>query len=893
MTLSPSDELGPSDEAIRIVSAAMSLPESQRQAFIRNACAGNPRLFAEVQLCLESEAKLNGFLLTPIHVYEEPYRPFKPSDLILNRFRIVRFAGEGGMAVVYEAEDERLKQRRAVKCPRPQFRGRLNPEASGALQVTHPNVCRVFEVHTAEMPGCHLDFLTMEFVEGETLAARLRRKPPGNWLQTAEGMEIAIQICAGLSAIHAKGIVHCDLKPANVMLSHETSGQVRAVIMDFGIAIGVDLFSGAARGTPAYVAPELWRGASPTVRSDIYALGVMLHEMSCGCRPFADDATLTERLETEPGAAEIHGALRATVRRCLSPDPARRFASVQDVIGSLSGRRWFVRSAIGVAACSAVAAAGVGLKEYYRPTSLVRLAVLKASIGEGIPASAQALATGFANDLSYRLKMIRAARRPFSVFSVAQAAAGNVTTPAQARALLLSTHVITTDLIAHRGFWQCTVRLLHSAHGTMVKEWVSKATASEAALASELFTLQSSVVQQTIEALLLNVDMPRQTLTGAAYADYLHGLTFARVDYENAAQAVPYFERVIAKAPNSALGYTGLAEALLQTMYATGDKSLDGKAVLALVKAEQLEPDLADVHLIAGRLNAAVGRYERAIADCRRAAELAPLDAEAYIEIGYALALLGRLQEAEASFQSAIDAQPTYFKSYLDAGLLDYERGDFPKAEIHWQEAVRLNPSQTRARLNLAEAYLQDGKLEQAQQQVQESLAIHRTRAAIELQGDLLDRSHRYRDAIVLFEEAVRTPPEDYRTWASLATDYRRTRRHADAMSALRRGLKEAEDGFESNVRDPETTSWCAYYAASLGQNRLARMRITEALAIAHPLLRRVRKRLALAFDALHDTPSALALLEPAPHDVAKEIAAREDASPALLSDPGFQKLIR
>jgi len=440
--------------------------------------------------------------------------------------------------------------------------------------------------------------------------------------------------------------------------------------------------------------------------------------------------------------------------------------------------------------------------------------------------------------------------------------------------------------------WQFMVKLLNAGE-SVLQQWVRRSSASVDAMASELFMLQSSVLQELIDTLALRVELPRQTLTGESYADYLQGLHFARVDYENSAQAVPYFERVITKAPNSALGYAGLAEALLQTIYATGDKSLDGKAVTALAKAEQLDPELPHVHLIAGRLNAANGRYERAIADCRRAAELDPHDCEAYIEIGYALALLGRYQEAQAAFQSAINAQPTYYKPYYDAGLLGYEMRDFATAEKRWLEAVHLNPSHTRAKVDLAYVYLQTGRMEQAQQQVQQSLAIRRTKPAIELQGELFDRSHRYTDAIPYFEEAVRTPPPDYKTWASLAADYRRLGRNAEGLRSFRRGLDEAVEGLPLNARDPERTAWCAYYAASLGQERMARMRIADALAIADPPLGRVRKRLALAYDALQDRSSALRLLEAGPHEIAKEIAANEEASPALLHDPDFLKLVR
>jgi len=274
------DPTGPvtDDAVITLFTAAMSLPDSERVDFIDNACSGNSDLLSEVLSRIEWEAKHHGFLLTPLLADDRTEQPFKSSDVILGRFRILRLAGEGAMGVVYEAEDERLKRRIAIKCPRAQFRGHLTPEAFKALQVTHPNVCRVFELHTQDTSTGSIDFLTMELVEGKHWPRGCHASNKRTGLQTPDGMEIARQICAGLSAIHANSIVHRDLKPANVMLSRDTGGHIRAVIMDFGIAIGTDVFSSAARGTPAYVAPELWHGKPATVRSDIYALGVILHE---------------------------------------------------------------------------------------------------------------------------------------------------------------------------------------------------------------------------------------------------------------------------------------------------------------------------------------------------------------------------------------------------------------------------------------------------------------------------------------------------------------------------------------------------------------------------------------------------------------------------------------
>src|SRR4051794_11965126 len=200
---------------------------------------------------------------------------FAPGTLLAGRFRIVAPLGRGGMGEVYRADDLRLGQPVALKfLPEdvdhdPARLTQLHAEVRMARQVSHPNVCRVYDV--GEFEG-HT-FLSMEYVDGEDLALLLRRI--GRFPQD-RAIELSRQICAGLAAAHDRGVVHRDLKPANIML--DANGRIR--ITDFGLA-------GAAgevlrAGTPAYMAPEQLSGAEVTARSDIYSLGLVLYELFTG-----------------------------------------------------------------------------------------------------------------------------------------------------------------------------------------------------------------------------------------------------------------------------------------------------------------------------------------------------------------------------------------------------------------------------------------------------------------------------------------------------------------------------------------------------------------------------------------------------------------------------------
>src|SRR6516165_8010890 len=210
---------------------------------------------------------------------------FLPGRLIAGRYRIIALLGKGGMGEVYRADDLTLGQAVAMKFLPEEATShegmleRFKNEVRIARRVSHPNVCRVYDV--GEVDGA--TFFTMEYVDGEDLASLLRRI---GRLPQDKAVEIARQICAGLAAAHAKGVLHRDLKPANIMLD----GRGQVVITDFGLAGVADDIRGpeVRSGTPAYMAPEQLEGREVTMLSDVYALGLVLYEIFTGKRAFAE-----------------------------------------------------------------------------------------------------------------------------------------------------------------------------------------------------------------------------------------------------------------------------------------------------------------------------------------------------------------------------------------------------------------------------------------------------------------------------------------------------------------------------------------------------------------------------------------------------------------------------
>jgi serine/threonine protein kinase len=267
---------------------------------------------------------------------------FLPGTLVAGRYRMIGLIGRGGMGEVYRATDLMLGQSVALKflpagaAGNEKLLERFHTEVRIARQVSHPNVCRVYDIGEAD----GLPFISMEYVDGEDLASLLQRI---GRLPSDKALEITRKLCAGLAAAHEKGVIHRDLKPHNVMLNRR--GEV--VIMDFGLAAVADELHGAEvrSGTPAYMAPEQLRGDSVTPRSDIYALGLIAYELFTGKHAFdaSSVADLISKQETgrPPSitsvAADVDPAVEKVVLRCLSPDPSQRPSTPLAVAAALPG----------------------------------------------------------------------------------------------------------------------------------------------------------------------------------------------------------------------------------------------------------------------------------------------------------------------------------------------------------------------------------------------------------------------------------------------------------------------------------------------------------------------------------------------------------------------------
>jgi serine/threonine protein kinase/tetratricopeptide (TPR) repeat protein len=352
-----------------IFHSALELSASERREFVVRASGGDEALAAQVNLLLEADAEAGSYLTTAC-LESSDFRSVLhsrapvplPGEVLCGRFQIVRAVGEGGMGHVFEAVDMALGVRVALKMIRPEIAentealSRFRREVRLARRITHANVCRTFDLERdvrGSMAGAtEIVFLTMEFLEGETLARRLRRDGA---LPLNEALEVARQVAAGLEAAKGLGVVHRDIKPGNIMLvpsQGNTSGP-RAVITDFGLAHAEDTdgsrsVSGIQGnvnpiGTPAYMAPEQLDGKDVSPATDVYAFGLVLFEMATGQRALPGKMPLGGIAEPLPGlpprpavvSPELPDCWQRAIVGCLRTKQEERFASAMDAVAVL------------------------------------------------------------------------------------------------------------------------------------------------------------------------------------------------------------------------------------------------------------------------------------------------------------------------------------------------------------------------------------------------------------------------------------------------------------------------------------------------------------------------------------------------------------------------------
>ncbi|MGC2695641.1 MAG: protein kinase [Candidatus Angelobacter sp.] len=815
------------DRVMTLAAEALTRPRGERDSFLQVACQNDPILYREVSEVVTWEERMQSFLRRPLIEFidlEGLENPFQPGETISARFEVLRCVGDGGMGVVYEAFDRKRQQRIAIKCAKPGFGRLLKPELEGALKVRHPNICMVNEIHTTSTDLGELDFLTMEFLDGETLASRLERGK----LDEAEALAIARQLCAGLAEAHQSSILHRDLKPGNVILCPRKNGGTRAVITDFGLAAESSVTNELIGGTPDYMAPELARGEKASQASDAFSLGVILYEMVTGQKPFSHRAQGNGMISRPVVPSKLVKGLShrwdAAIVPCLENEPQKR-GSATKTLAALERKPIYRRPALVFALASCLALATVFkpmIVQYFTPLP-IRLAILPA---EG-PGEMAQTSKGILDDVTQRIQRMQNGNPTALVVPLSEISRKGITTPQQAQKVLHATHVLQLKLRPQPGGMAAEGAVVDAA--TLAHVWDYSAHFA----GSDLGDLPGGLAGSVTRALHLHRIAPPEALAPAARAAYRSGLEHLKREDDSKSEAFALFQTAAGLDPHSPLPLAGLAEAKVREFQARNDEHALQDADLWLAKAEALDPDSPRVLLASGLLNQVQGNHSKALESYLRVLEIDPGNVEALLGSGFSYETEQNMDKALTVYRQAAATTPQYYKPYEYLGAFYFYQGRYVEAEEWYRKDVELAPDRPDGYGSLGAAYVAQFKYADAEKAFRASAQLKESALTLNNIGAMLAYQHRDDEAIPYYFRAVQLAPSSYIYWLNLGDSQRRTKHSAQAKLAYKRGRKLASDQIAGNPASGSARGYLAYFEARLGAKAEAKQEIAAALKLA------------------------------------------------------------
>ena len=803
----------------------------------------------------------------------------------VERFEIKSRLGSGGMGDVYLAEDTVLKRPVALKSIRAGDRRRLFKEAERASQLNDEHVARVHDVIEDKRGRA---FLVMEYVEGQTLRARLNKGAMG----TAEFFNIAAQCLSGLAAAHDHGILHCDLKPENMVLT--PSGVIK--LLDFGFARvspgpqRMETVSAPALGgTLAYLAPEVLMGATPDERSDLFSLGVVFYEALAGHRPFVANALTTEHgigpADPSPLPPSAPAVVQQMIKRMIARDPQDRYQNCAEILAALRSAeaapqpastgyaRFKKRLPLGAIPALLIAATvGVVLAAhlYKAPSEPVaassRVLVVLPFTSSGNDANTRAFSAGLTEVLTAKLGQV-ADRYPLEIVGISEVRSQKVADAQQARAALGANLVLEGSLQESGN----TIRVVYNLVETRSLRQVHSGVVT--ADSSNPFAVEDRVIDVVLND--LNIELGKTdrgrieehgTGEAQAYDAYLRGRGYLqgydRAD--NLDEAIASFESSMKADPRFALAYAGLGQSYLQKYALTHSPQLMTQAKKACSRAVELDAAIADGEICLGMLFNSAGEYEKATEHLGRAVKLDGSRDESYRELAIAYEGLKKLDDAEAQLKRAIAMRPQYWGGYKRLGRFYYDHGRYDEAIAQFNRVVALAPDSFSGYSNLGAVYLVQGNYDAAIRELERSKAIRPTAPGLSNLGALYFYRHDYPEAARNYQLATRMNPDDYVMFGNLAEAYREIPgKQGESRSNYTQALKLAQQRLTANPRDAAVMLDAAVYAAALGESAQAERYRQSGLKLSannNDPLARLRSAQVLA--QLHRDPEAIAELD-------------------------------
>lgn len=845
---------------------ALDRPTEERAQFVNEACQDDAELQGHLEALFAAHDETTEMLDIPLlnlrSLCPSKQRTLADGDLVLGRFRIVRILGWGGMGEVYEAEDRLLRGvHLALKtilpnvAADPDLQRRFEKEVLLAQEAVHPNLCPIQTIFRCDDPPPGYLFLTMKLLPGQTLAARLNEPSP---MTDEEGLAILHQTSLGIAAIHAVGIIHRDIKPNNIMIDGN-GPDLRLWITDFGLARAYETEStlsteGRVAGTPGYIAPELFLGHPPSKASDLFALGVVLHEVFIGEKPTSVPGTHSYRISPRLTTTKIPPLSVRLITECLQDDPHRRcmaFARALEIIDPklarnyhLGGSKQFwTRRRFAATAATGICALAWGtwwkwdeLENALHPLPPKRFVALlswpKSADPELMP-----MLTGALSAIKSELSRFEALDRNLFVISPEDVGAELAETN-QLKDVCDSLGV--NLVLAASGFrvprqFRILLRLLDPVSGRSLREQTVEISLSAV----------TSLPQKAVEAAADLLNLPRRlaasiasvgpgTQSAAAFTAFQSAESLMKQPNDSGLEpAIGEYKQAVDLDPRYAAAYAKLGTAYCRLAAVQHNPAALDLARRNCEASLALNPNLVDSHTAMAEVLQQTGDDQGAFKEFGRALALDPSDPKTLVWQAQLYTKLNRWQDAERTLRRVLAIRPNYWLAYNELGVALNSQGKYADAIDQFRLACVAAPGGSMAYSNLGTVYMQLGHFPEAVECLKKSLSLKpnalaasNISAALRLEGKPID-------ALPFAQRAVDLDPADDWNWLELGDCYSSLPgRRGAATAAYEKAASAVERHLRTDPSDGAAWMQFALYQVKSGkqQNALSLIEKAESL---------------------------------------------------------------